>query len=803
MEHEDKQLEQNNQPETESKEELQETSLPPSSNTVPTPPDSTTLSNIRTRIGLDRRYLPENISIQTLLSSLKDADWRVRVAAVRRLGSMGDGKHANVKSALVATLSDSAPAVRAAAARALGDLDDDVPEEQLLFLLRNDTDDDVRTAAVQALAPLRERMSPYTLEGLKSTFERTGESDVTRASVIYTLGRLEQRTPIDLLRSAMGDRDWLVREAAALMMGEQGERADEEALRELANSEDEYPEVTQAAYQALGNLAVEESERLAKSDPLIQVTGREQSSPIQPTKLTYAVHQHVGDVEFDGIQPGSLNIENHVPVISQALDNQWMPRTVLKALLTGRVSFESVQDYLTGLARTEYLRSLINGEQAIINRAFIYNSSIIARDYMQSGPSREVFKQFLSDGTIIPFLLYEKSPDEQPKFAAVPQNLIAWQQICREAQMQCMRFSWLDEGVNKAEIEKIGTGLHSFSQFNQSLNIKQLISDLGLPTEQETPLKKRLSDIHMWSYQFYEESEKHINREDIYKRYITVGNPSERNYDGSKQFSGEIKQLFDLVYSSNLANALNGYLLTPVDSPTSLILQDWNPRGGQDKYVTTSQLVQMIREKVFQIVQSGLYLRSIGMLRLQDVHVIRNTDEWRAYIGSLQRLLQAPLQFGELANNVYQDYIKLAHVITKLVGERDALMGGLLTAEWRPNVRLIINVGGSSTTVVWGSDEDKVFTDAAEQKDKLPQVTGGIAPVNVRLIIGDSTSPSKLHTSIDLIQSKMQGAQMQWLDLCDRLIKQLYLREFSTAQTQSRIQSENSSNLNAMVGSGV
>ncbi len=207
----------------------------------------------------------------------------------------------------------------------------------------------------------------------------------------------------------------------------------------------------------------------------------------------------------------------------------------------------------------------------------------------------------------------------------------------------------------------------------------------------------------------------------------------------------------------------------------------------------------MVRKEIFQIVQSGLYLRSIRMLRLQDILVIRNTDEWRAYIESLQQLLRAPLEFADRANEVYQNYIKLAQVITKLIASRDSLMGGSLTAEWRPNVKLIINVGGSAATVAWNSGEDKPFTDAPEQKNNLPKVMGGQAPVNVRMIIGDSSSPSKLHTSIDIIQGRMHGAQMQWLDLCDRLVKELYLREFSSAQTQS----ENLPNLNATAESAV
>jgi hypothetical protein len=793
MEHEDKQPNQDNAPETQETQESQEM-VPSPSNTAPTPSVDPVLANIRARFGLGNDHLPKDTSVQTLLSGLNDPDWRVRTAVARRLGSAGDG--AEVRAALLSAVRDSAPAVRAAAARSLGGLDEDIPEEPLLYLLRNDTDEDVRTAAAQALSALQDRLSPYTVAGLEATFHRAGENDITRSAIIYTLGGLGKRTPIDLLYTAMQDREWLVREAAALMMGEQGERTDEEALEALASKEDEHPAVIQAAYQAIGNHFGYQDDQLARSEPFIQVVGNEEPARLstQPIKLTYAQPQHVGNVEFDGIEPGSLNIEKRIPVVAQALDNQWVPRTLLEALLTGRVSLECVQDYLTGLARTEYLRSLINGEQIIMNRAFLYNNSVIARDYMQTGPSREVFKRLLSEGIIIPFLLYEKSPDQPPRFTTVPQNLAAWQQVCQETHMQCMRFSWHDEETNDEEVQRLSSGMHRFAQSDQLLNISRLVSDLGLPAEQEPALRTLLGDLHTWSYEFFQQTGKYVNREDIYNRYITSGDPAQRNYDGSKQFAGEIKQLFDVAYSNNLAEFLNGYLLTPVDSPTSLILQDWHSRREENKYLTTAQLVQMVRQKIFQIVQSGLYLRSIRMLRLQDIQAIRNTDEWRAYIESLQQLLKAPLEFADRANDVYQNYIKLAQVITRLIAIRDSLMGGSLTAEWRPNVKLIINVGGSATTVAWNSGEDKPYTDAAEQQSNLPKVMGGgRAPVNVRMIIGDSSSPSKLHTSIDIIQGRMHNARMQWLDLCDRLVKELYLREFSPAQAQS----ESLPNLNA------
>ncbi|GHO98987.1 hypothetical protein KSF_090350 [Reticulibacter mediterranei] len=752
------------------------------------------LSRLRARFGLDESYLPENPSIPALLAALKHSDWRVRTAVARRLGSAGVGDE--VRNALLSLLHDHIPAVRAAAVHALYALDDNIPEEPLLSLLRNDEeDDDVRIAAVQALSARGKRLSPSGATALSSTFHQEKQNGMLRSAIIYTLGALGIRTPIPLLQEALqNDPDWMVREAAALMMGEQEERADSELLEELVDNEDEHPVVIEAIYQALGNLSRSQRERLERSEARIQVTTSGTFEKIEPA---YKMPQRVGNVEFDGIAPGSSNLQDRIPVVVQALDNQWMPDSLLNKLLSKRITFDSIQHYLAGLVRTEYLRSLINGQQVIINRAYLYNNPVIVQDHQQPGPAREVFKQFLNEGVIVPFLIYEKSPDQRPAYGVLPSGFASWQQVCQDTHMQCLRFSWLDEETNQEEIKQFASGLHGFAQSDERLNISRLVRDLGLLPEQERDLQKTLRDIHTWSRQVFEQEGKWVNREDIYRRYITVGDPSQRVYDGSKEFAGTLKRLYDVAYNNNLAEALSGYLLTPPNSPTSLVLQDWRPQQNQ-KYIKASDIIDMLRGKVFEIVQSGLYLRSIGMLRLQDVKEIRKTDEWQAYIQSLQQLLKAPLEFANYANEVYRRYIMLAQVITRLIESRNTLTGGALTAEWIPTTSLLINVGGATTEIRWNSATDRPITNAAHQKTFLPKVRGGSAPVNIRLVIGDSGSPSKLQAGFDLIHGRMHNAQEQWIDLCDQLTKQIYLREFSLESPSTSAGSREISNLNAV-----
>jgi hypothetical protein len=93
--------------------------------------------------------------------------------------------------------------------------------------------------------------------------------------------------------------------------------------------------------------------------------------------------------------------------------------------------------------RAEYIRSLINGELVVINRAFIYNNDVIYRDYLPAQnrsnsdevpaarENREAFKRLLQDKVVVPFLLYERSPVEQPMFATI--NFEERKKVCQEA----------------------------------------------------------------------------------------------------------------------------------------------------------------------------------------------------------------------------------------------------------------------------------------------------------------------------------------------------------------------------------
>src|SRR2546430_12767716 len=129
--------------------------------------------------------------------------------------------------------------------------------------------------------------------------------------------------------------------------------------------------------------------------PLPEDTNQRLMSKKQQQKAKKGVE---GNVEFDRPEPADLSGSVHVTI--QALDNQWIPRSLLrKALQKGLTA--SIESQRKRQVRTEYVRALVNSERVVINRAFIYNSQAIFQDFSgKDSEGRKAFKALLEKGII-------------------------------------------------------------------------------------------------------------------------------------------------------------------------------------------------------------------------------------------------------------------------------------------------------------------------------------------------------------------------------------------------------------------
>lgn len=499
----------------------------------------------------------------------------------------------------------------------------------------------------------------------------------------------------------------------------------------------------------------------SEKDIPFNVPGKKKSSRKAPTI------GHAGNVEFEQLDKANLQA---VPVVVQALDNQWLPQGLLKSVFKKGKITPAIDKNLNRFVRSEYIRSLLNGQQVILNRAYLYNSPVIAQDYAgKKNPMRSVFKRFLEEETIVPCLLGEKTPVDLPHSGpgtvsgyGVTKEFSEWQKLCQEVRTRCLRLSWDDQENSELVRKYLALPFNTFATSAGLRDIDTYIHDLGLDPSARNAFRRRLTDVGRFCLDLADQDQL-VTRNQVYQEFITATeNTAERKYDGSKPFAAELKQLFDLSYNCNLPDALGGYLLTPVDSLPRTTLQEWQPMSLKQE-INGEEIVKLLQRTAFSLVQSGLNLPSMDVLSLQDVAEIRHMEEWTGYMERLKYLLASPLDFadGGIAH-VYESYGAMTQRVTELLA-RQAEKRRLLH-KWSPSVEIVFNIAGAVLTYFL-TPAGPVFQLAGAVAGSI---AGGAVPVVGKLIIRDldeKHAQQDLSTSVDFMRYRMQDAVRQWKEI--------------------------------------
>jgi len=528
-------------------------------------------------------------------------------------------------------------------------------------------------------------------------------------------------------------------------------------------------------------------EETPDTEPLKTITVPGQQPPRKNRRVPKV--GQVGNVEFERFEPSNLR---SVPVVVQALDNQWLPRSLLQpALKAGQIT-KGLDRKLRRAVRSEYIRSLINGQQVILNRAYLYNNPAISQDYSQTkGQKREAFKALVEEEVIVPYLLAEKTPVDPPASGAgtvsgyeVDKAFSAWQELCQEVRPRCVRLSWDDQENWHLTRRQLAERFNTFATSAAARDIDSFVQDLRLDSSARNQLRKRLVEMGQLCLDFINR-DRLATRNDLYKAFVTAGDsPAERRYDSTKPFAVEMKQLLDLAYNSNLPDALGGYLITPIDSLPRTALQEWQQAARQPT-ITGEELLKMLQRTAFDLVGRGLNVESMAVLSLQDVREIRSMDEWRTYIQSLEALLNKPFQFADGgAARVYESYARLAKRITGLIAgqqRKDEVLNF-----WAPAVELVFYIAGAVLSVMW-TQEGIIYQLSG-------QVSGLVGPAAVpivgRLVIRDMAekkAQQDLSTSTDFMRSKMVDARKQWKEIEHQVRKLSGFRELALSLGEEEI----------------
>lgn len=492
---------------------------------------------------------------------------------------------------------------------------------------------------------------------------------------------------------------------------------------------------------------------------------------------------------FEKITAGKLNQGAIVP---QALDNQWAPTKVLKNLSTRGKPLVDWKDRKKAVL-SEWRRSLVYSPQVVVNRAALFNNSVVVEDY--SGENKEHFQELLSRKVIVDYLLTEESPDQRPSFDISDEKWSRWLDVIQNTNLACVRLDW---GKQDDDFKNISAVFHGYIQsLNMPDRTDHLTSAFNISKKYREDFRKKLIEVASYAFSIASQG-KNIVRNDLYKKFVCEDGSriDDGYYDKDKPFAIQLKEIFDLRYTVNLPDALGRYAFTPKGSPDRTVLGDVNQSSLQNllKDNRVNDFIDSIKRMQFATINEALYLKGLDILSLGDVIDVRKTDEWEKYIASLNSLLATPLDFEDKIDNVATDFSKLNRTITDLKIRNMKKASGDIVSRWQPGMMIIIAIGGALMKLTLDSaDPSRILVESLSGP-----VAIGLAPIAVNLKIM-ATEYVDLGISINFMRSKVSQGREVWNEVkgalqSDPRFKFIEKNEFGVGQDADQSKNENELN---------
>jgi hypothetical protein len=355
--------------------------------------------------------------------------------------------------------------------------------------------------------------------------------------------------------------------------------------------------------------------------------------------------------------------------VPHALDDQWVPRSLIQTLLNERASLPELNDVRLPLMRKEYIRSLITARQIVVNRTYLYRNPIISADYLADEGDRRAFAVLLHERAIVPFLLKERSPIEvaDTQDSRFAQSVTAWNELCRREPVYCVRLSWDDAENDSLVDEGLFDAFAEGVRRAEKIDYRRLLRDAGgRDTER---FRARLAELQLIGRP---STQTRLTRTLMYQKFVLREDTdvTQGAYDPDKPFIAAIKWFLDLLYNANLADALGRGLATPVDSLHRSLVR--HATAGRAAVIGGAAIVEAIQNALFLGRQGLGALRSFEGLTLSDVLTIRASKAWHDYAAAVDDLLNAPWLLSHPERGLPAVYGKFGRLIRFVSGSRRA-----------------------------------------------------------------------------------------------------------------------------------
>lgn len=407
-------------------------------------------------------------------------------------------------------------------------------------------------------------------------------------------------------------------------------------------------------------------------------------------------------IDFQKITPSDLH---PLAILPQALDNQWIPTSLLKTIIAKRQNYSDIEIPLNKRRRIEYLRSLTFSPQIIMSRASLFNNPIIYDDFTKSDANRETFQTFIETGTIVPFLLFESSPVESPSYDTNEKSFTEWRRIASNTQITCLRLSW-DDDTNRSAVHNLILKRFEQSMLNISLLNTEFLSELFEFKDRDIKLfNSKLSEISRFCRETLQEG-RSITRSSLYVNFVVT--PRSNSVDGhfyDVPFSYVIKQIIDTNYNLAISNAVERLSLVPSDTLPITIPQQFDKHlsSQYSHFLNADDIKKMISPLLEEVLRlSTLSFSSLENMEIQSVHKVRQTSDWNYFILKIQELFDNPFSVSMLASGIFTGYSEVSKIFSRLSKKPDQ-------QTWQPSLELRINISGTIIKITWLNGERPFF----------------------------------------------------------------------------------------------
>ena len=497
-----------------------------------------------------------------------------------------------------------------------------------------------------------------------------------------------------------------------------------------------------------------------------------------------------------------------VTIVAQALDNQWLPNTLLSQVMADRKALKDFIPQREKHVRREFLRSLLNAENVVANRAYLFNNHSIVGLYEGTARESEAFQALLETRVLIPFLFSERSPHEAVNFGAAfdrdRKAFESWQAIAQKSKPSCIRLSWPagpGNDVDNGELIRshLARPFHDYGVIAKSGKAELYAQHLKIDSSKVPAFRERLKEVSKWFFDspdLDDGSQAFRQRNDFYKQFVVMDNSPvhEGWYDPNKPFAAELKRLVDLKYNTNLADAIGRYALTPIDSLARLALQEDRISSSSSKSTVDAEaLVTLLRRIMADLVQRQLNVPFLDSVSLQDIIHVRNTASWRTYVDKFGDLLSTTsswgtggipfLEINTQLQEVFENYSRMTQSLADSLRNRHHE-----SAKAAFSVSYGISLSVLGQVIAWISPGGGIlFTTLAELvKPHLPVERP--AQIVCKLFFRDPTRSDVLELEADMLEAKLPHAREEFSKLLVELKLAGFVEDFRTSLGEEEAQ---------------